>query len=252
MASNSETGHYVNLENYRILIVYVSELADYNPITEKLKKAVMSAQGTEGINLHLEHTALIEATRDPVNSRETLFDRMSDRVKRSLSLYGSTDAPRSNVMNAKGLADKITGNNVKIRKLEGDIPDPKSVSNSQRSYTMRADHFKHLIELYKTDSHYATNETVLTTASLQALLNDIYDLNAVIDGLIIDAKLKRFERNMSLYLLEKGIIDVALACKKYVRSVYGISSQEAKMVNKIKFRRFMELKEAEDEEPLVP
>jgi hypothetical protein len=251
MASNSETGHYVNLENYRLLIAQISGLTQYNPVTEKIKILVMNVQWTAGNALHQAYIGLIAATTDPINSREALFDKMTDRVKRSLSLYGSTNAPKNNVKDAKGWADKITGNNVKVKKLEDGTPDQNSISNSQLSFTMRADHFLHLIKIYKNDSNYATNETVLTTASLQALLDEINAANAEIDELIIDAKLKRFERNMSLYLEDKGIIDVALASKKYVRSVYGVSSQEAKMVGAIPFRRFMRLKENE-EEPLAP
>jgi hypothetical protein len=88
--------------------------------------------------------------------------------------------------------------------------------------------------------------------SLESLLNDIHLKNTEIYELIAAIKIKRFERNMSLYLVETGIIDVALASKQYVRSVYGASSQEAKSVGKIKFKRFMKLKETGAEDVVEP
>jgi hypothetical protein len=243
MASTSETGHYVNLENYKLIIEKITGFgSDYDPLTDKIKIPKMTTQWSDANTLHQNYIVSIEATRLPVNSREDLFDVMTDRVKRSLNLYGSTNASPKSIQDAKGWADKITGNNIKVKKQADGTPDIKSVSTSQLSFTKRADNFKHLIEIYKSDTNYATSDTELTTASLLSLLDDINAANTIVAGLITEATLKRIARDESLYMIGTGIIDVSLACKKYVRSVYGAQSAQAKTVTSIYLKRFMKIK----------
>jgi hypothetical protein len=243
MASTSETGHYVNLENFKLIIERVTGFgADYAPLTDKIKIPKMTNQWSAADGLHQAYIVSLEATRLPVNSREDLFEILTDRVRRSINLYGSTNASPRSIKDAKGWADKITGNNIKVKKLEDGTPDPKSVSNSQLSFTKRADNFKHLLEIYKSDTNYAATEADMTTASLETLLDDIVASNTAIANLIQDANLARIARDESLYLLGTGIIDVSLACKKYVRSVYGAQSETAKTVTSIPLRRFMRIK----------
>ena len=243
MASTSETGHYVNLENFKLIIERITGFgADYAPLTDKIKITKMTNQWSAANALHLAYIVSLEATRLPVNSREDLFEILTDRVRRSLNLYGSTSASPRSIKDAKGWADKITGNNIKVKKLEDGTPDPKSVSNSQKSFTKRADNFTHLLSIYKSDTNYAATEAELTTASLQTLLNDIVTSNTTIANLIQDANMARIARDNSLYMIGSGIIDVSLACKKYVRSVYGAQSATAKTVTSIPLRRFMRIK----------
>jgi hypothetical protein len=243
MASTSETGHFVNLENYHTIIERITEFGtDYDPLTDKIKIPQMTIQWTDGNTLHQDYIVAIEATKLPVNNREDLFDIMTERVKRSFNLYGSTNASVRNLKDAKGCADKITGKNIKVKRLENGTPDPKSVSNSQLSFTKRADNFKHLIEIYKSDPNYATTDTELMTVNLLALLADINAANVIIKSLIQKSNLKRIARDESLYLVGTGIIDVSLACKKYVKSLYGVNSLQAKTIMSIPLRRFMRIK----------
>lgn len=242
MASVSETGHAVNLENFKLIIDRVTGFgADYDPQTDKIKIAEMTTQWTGANTLHQAYIVSIEATRLPVNQREELYKTMVKLVKKSFDLYKSTNASKLTVKDAKGWADKITGNKVKIKKLKDGTPDPKSISNSQLSFTQRADHFKHLIELYKSDTHYNTTDTELSTAGLLSLLNEINTANTGISDLITISNLKRIARDESLYMEETGIIDVSLACKSYVRSLYGARSAQAKTVTGIYLKRFMRI-----------
>jgi hypothetical protein len=243
MASVSETGHYVNLENFKLIIERITGFgADYAPLTDKIKIPNMTNQWSVADGLHQAYIVSLEATRLPVNGREDLFDVMTDRVKKSLNLNMSTNATKRSKKDAKGWADKITGNNIRVKKLEDGTPDPKSVSNSQKSFTKRADNFKHLVEIYKSDGNYATNEVDISTAKLLLLLDDINASNTLIAELITDATLKRIARNESLYMEETGIIDVSLACKSYVKSKYGARSAVAKTVTSIYLKRFMRIK----------
>jgi hypothetical protein len=243
MASTSETGHAVNIANFKKIIKRCEQFGtNYNPPNPDITIANMTVKWTEADTAHSNYLIKLEDTKIPINNREILFERLDKTIVRTLNLYECTKASKQTKKDAKGLVKKITGSNVKIPRLENNLPDPKYVSNSQQSYVKKVDNFEQLWDLYKTDTNYAPNETVLTIASLESLLNNLKTANNEI-GLLITHEIKyRTIRNHSLYDIETGVIDISLACKKYVRSLYGAKSPEAKSVTGIYLRRMMKIR----------
>jgi len=242
MASTSETGHSVNIVNFKLIIDRVTGFgSDYDPITEKIKISNMTSQAEDAVNLENAYIVSIEAMHLPVHSREDKFDVMGDLTKRSLNLYKSTNASKRNFKSAKGLADKITGNNIKVKKLADGSLDPKSISKSQKSFTKKAENFKHLIELYRSDANYDTNIADLKITNLDSILTGIDAANSEVAGLITEMDLARIARNRCLYLVVTGMIDVSLACKDYVKSLYGARADKTKTVTGIALRRFLRI-----------
>jgi hypothetical protein len=96
--------------------------------------------------------------------------------------------------------------------------------------------------LYKTDSNYAPNETELAIASLESLLIDLKNANNDVFKVNTIALKYRTERNHGLYDINTGVIDISLACKKYVRGLYGTKSPEARSVTGIYLKRVMRIK----------
>ena len=102
---------------------------------------------------------------------------------------------------------------------------------------MKADTFRQLVDLYNSDVNYAPNETDLSVADLTALWNNMKSLNDNIGTILAPVENARIARNKALYDEGTGMIDVALACKKYVRGAFGKTSPEAKLIGSIKFTR---------------
>jgi hypothetical protein len=238
MASNSETGHSVNISNFKLMIDKCTAFGvTYNPSNTDLAVANMTTQWTTTDAAHQTLTAAMQNAKAPINARQILFDPVDKLVTKTLNYFESTKASKQIKKDAKGLADRYRGFGVKVNKLPDGTPDPNSVSTSHQSYVQKADTFKQLLDLYKSEPLYAPNETALTTATLTTLYNAMKAANDTIGTILAPVETARITRDNGLYAEDSGIVDVAAACKDYVQGLYGASGAETKLVRKIKFTR---------------
>jgi len=248
MASTSETGHVINIENYRKVIDKCELFPEYAPPNDDLTIVNMTAQWEKVSGFQADYIDALENTKDPVNDREVLFIELDRIVVRTLNNFECTKATTQAKKDAKGLVDKITGCNVHVERLENDVPDPNHISNSQQSFIKKVDNFEMLVVYYAQNDKYTPNENSLKIANLQTMLANLKAANKSVDKLISLMEKARRKRNHGLYDIGIGIIDVSLACKKYVRSLYGARSQEAKSVTSIYLKRIMRLQPIEEDE----
>ena len=238
MTTVSETGHAVNISNFKLLIDTCTAFGvAYNPSNTDLTIVNMTTLWTSGETAHQTLTTAVQNSKNPINEREILFKPADKLVTRTLNYFESTKASAEIKLDAKGLADRFRGFGVGVDKLEDGSPDPDDVSTSHLSYVQKADTFKQLIDLYASDANYAPNETELTIATLTTLWNDMKTLNDNIGTVLAPVETARIARDEALYAEGTGMVDVSLACKDYVQGLYGASSPEAKMVRGIKFTR---------------
>lgn len=237
MSSKNETGHAVNLSNFKLLIDKCTGFGTaYNPSTAKLKIADMTALWTAADAAHQQLTAAVQNAKLPINERFKLFEPVDKLVTKTLNYYKSTDASDQLKLNAKSLADKYRGFGAKPKKLADGTPDPKAVSTSHRSYVQKADTIKQLIDLYKSDANYSPNEADIKIATLTNLYGDMKSLNDNIGTIIAPVEASRIARNHALYD-ENGMIDVAMAAKDYVKGLYGATAPETKTITGLQFKR---------------
>ncbi len=235
MASNSETGHAVNIANFKLLIDKCTGFgANYNPSNANLTIVNMTGKWNAAGSAQDTINTALQASKQPINEREEFFKPLSTGTTRVINYLNSTSASNAVKRDAKSLADKIRG--FKSAKVSGE-PTPSGVSTSHQSYVMRADTVKQLIELLKTVPEYAPNEAYLTIVSLETYYAQGKAMNDNIGTIIAPVEGARIERDKVLYNPEKGLVDVALACKDYVKSIYGAKAPETKTVTGIKFTR---------------
>lgn len=239
MASNSETGHVVNIANFRVLIERCEEFgAFYDPENADISLVHMWAKWSAADVLHSEYIAALEATKIPINERELLFRRIGKIAVRALNVYIASKASKPAIEDAKSFVNKLLGRYVKVKRLEDGSRDPKHVSSSEQGYVKKAEHFTMLIELLKNDVNYAPKEVAIQIGSLEVLLAEAKGANTEIIELEVEATKRRLHRNHALYDSVKGLCDLALACKSYVKGVFGPGSPEARLVVSIKLKRF--------------
>jgi len=239
MASNSETGHAVNIANFKLLIDKCGSFgAGYNPSNLDLTIANMTTLWNNATTAHSIITTALQSAKEPINARYILFKPLSSLTTRVIAILNSTKASASVKKDAKGLADKIRGfKNTKPKTDAGGNPAEDSVSTSHMSYVMRVDNFKSLIELLKTVPTYVPNEPELAVAGLETLHTNMKAANDNIGTIISPVDVARIDRNRVMYTEEVGMVDVALACKNYVKGAAGASEPEYKLVAKIKFTK---------------
>lgn len=238
MASSTETGHAVNISNYKLLIDQcVAFGVTYNPSNGNLKIVTMTAQWTTADTAHQTLTTAVQAAKAPINARQILFEPTEKLVTRTINYFNSTTASAQIKADAKGLADRYRGYGVGVAKLPDGSPDPADVSTSHQGYVQKADTFKQLVDLYGGDAAYAPNEVELQIVTLTTLATAMKTANDAIGTIIAPVNTLRVSRNKTLYDKDSGIVDTAQDCKNYVKGVYGATAPETKLVTGIKFTR---------------
>lgn len=238
MASNSETGHAVNISNFKLMIDKCTAFGvPYNPSNTDLKIVNMTSLWTAGDAAHQTLTLAVQNGKNPINNREILFKPVNKLVTKTLNYFNSTKASKQVKKDAKGLGDKVRGFGVKVSKLADGTPDPNSVSTSHQGFVQRADTFKQLVSLFASDVNYTPNETELKVVTLTTLATAMKTANDNIGTIIAPIATARITRDKALYAEDKGMVDVAAACKGYVKAVFGATSPESKTVTGIRFTR---------------
>ncbi len=235
------------IANYFIIITRCGEFGtNYNPILLEITLAKMTDQFNAVTTLQSDFVNSLEATRTLINTREVLFKQMSLIVSRTISAFKASKASKNAIKDAKSLVNKIRGKVKKIKTMENGLPDPNHVSQSQAGFVNKVSNLEVLVKLYTNDGNYATNEDILKLTSLATLIANLKNANKAVEISNSETIKKRQLRNYALYEEENGIIDISLACKEYVKSVYGARSTEAKYIVGVPMKRIMRMKKAQE------
>lgn len=237
MAIN-ETGHGINVSNLKVLVdTCIGYGAQYNPTNIQIKIPAMTAKWNAAKAAHETLINAVAQSKIPINQREDLFEYLSKRTTKVLAFVKSLNVSAAYKEDVKGLADKIRGMRVKVKKLPDGTPDPNEVHKSHMSFVRRAESYKILIALLSTEPLYTPNEMAIKLVTLQAEYTAMETLNDSIGGIIRPVNQARIVRNFELYDLETGGLKIASDCKNYVKALYGAGSAEYALVRAIKFRR---------------
>lgn len=110
-------------------------------------------------------------------------------------------------------------------------------SASQQSYTQLVEHFDNLITTLDGEPLYKPNETDLTVVSLQAQSVDMKAANTGVINNYTNITGTRASRDTELYAPETGLVDLALAVKKYVKAAFGTDSSQYNSISGLEFKR---------------
>lgn len=238
MASNAETGHAINISNFKRLIdVATAYGLPYNPSNTDITITNMTTSWTTADTAHSTMSTALANAKIPINEREELFEPVDKLVTRTLNYYESTKALKQTKKDAKGFADDYRGFRIKVEKLPDGTPDPAHVSNSHQSYVKKAETFKNLLDLYASDPLYAPNETALKVATLMTLYSKMKSANDGIGTIIEPVDALRIARDHALYDEETGLLDLQAAAKDYTTGLFGARAAETKQMTSIKFTR---------------
>ncbi|MBL0309142.1 MAG: hypothetical protein IPP77_05540 [Bacteroidetes bacterium] len=240
MASNSETGHAVNIANFKEMIDTCTSFAgDYQPTNPLLNLGTMNTQWSAANTAHETLSNALFTAKGPINARGLAHEPLDKLITRTINGFAVSGVDHAIVSDAKTLANDIRGFNAHKPKGPNapDDPagDPEWVSQSHQSYVQRVDHFNNFINLL-TGAGWAPNELDLQLSALTALYATLKGLNDNIGNILVPIKNAMITRDQLLYTETTGMVDVALDCKKYVKSVYGGTNVKSRLVDQIKFK----------------
>lgn len=243
MASISETGHAVNVDNFGALITGIKGLGPrYNPATDNLKVASLESlyNAAPGVLTKVKtgKTDFDTAT----NLRQQRFDPLPSLATSVFNAFSICGASKEAIADMKTVNKKIQGTRAKRKDVspsdsEATPPAPKTVSASQQSFTMLADNFEKMIVICESEPQYKPNESDITVSALRSYHQSLLDANKAM-AQVEEAFARCLEsRDSFLYAPDSGVIDLAGKVKKYVRSVFKTASPEFKRLNAIRFKK---------------
>ena len=250
MASTSEVGHAKNVANFQQLITICQGYgAAYNPAEISIKIPALTAQHTNTDTLIDNVELAAKNYHQGVGLRKAEFDPLKSFSTQIVSAYVAVKTSKQNIANAKTINAKIQG--VKLKKVKETVQTQttedqktitpvaetsKEISASQQSYDQLIEHFSKLVTLLSADPLFLPNEVPLQSASLNAKLSALKTANLNLGVVYTAVTNTRIARDHSLYDESTGLCDTAQTVKAYVKSVFGASSPEFKMLDKIRFK----------------
>lgn len=242
MSKSQESGHAKNVALFEELIaICLTFGAEYNPGPVPFAIPAMQAmlQSMKNIMERIRNAQV--DNNNAINSRAILFREMkkiAGQLVNSLDAYG---ASKETMADAKGLLKKIRGIRVSAKPEEvlGKDPSAKkkeAISASQTGYDNLLEHFTKLVTLAHREPTYLasgmkTSKAALTESGLvYADANkQVVDTRSVLGA-------GRIDRDALMYIADTGALAVAGDVKKYVKSVFGLSSAQYKQLSKLRFR----------------
>jgi hypothetical protein len=239
MPTTSETGHVKNVANFERLISFSTSYgSSYNP-----SKAALLLPNITAMHLQAESELqlVINANityNNFVDARVITFQPISQLATRLVNALTVTDATAEMIKDAKTINRKIQGKRAKeiTTPTNPNIPAPITISVSQLSYDKLIEHFAKLIALLQSEPSYAPNESNLKLVTLQALLTQLKTDNTNVINSYTTVSNARISRDVILYQVNTGLVPTALEVKKYVKSVFGATSDQFKQVNNLAFK----------------
>lgn len=247
MASTSEVGHPKNVASFQALITAVTSFGSaYNPSNPAIQLTALNAQYTNADNL-IDNVDLAQKNyRVAVGVRKSEFEPLKAFTTQLINAYIAVNPTNQNIAIAKTTNAKMQG--VKLKKVkeiaveEGKVnttavsETSKDISASQQSYDQMIEHFSKIIVLVSADPLFLPNEVSLQSATLNTKLTTLKTANLNVGVTYTAVTNTRIARDTALYAKTLGLCDIAQTVKAYVKSVFGASSPQFKMVNKIPFK----------------
>lgn len=248
MASISETGHAKNIASEkRLNEINAGFGLDYSPSNPLLTLIAMNTQYTtcDGLQGNVNSASAIY---EPIeNARQDEFKPVKGLARRIRSAAKACGAKPNWVADVNTIVTKILGERAsKVKPLTEEAKiagtDPAGTSASQQSFDNTTNNFDRLVKLLGTQPLYGPNENDLKVTTLTAKKTALNNANNAAKTAIVPLNKAIIKRNKALYTPTTGLVDVGQASKDYVRSVFGFSSPEFKLVSKIKFVALVKLK----------
>lgn len=244
MSTTTETGHAKNVANFDVLISFITSYGtEYNPSKTSIKIPALQSLSADAKTAISEVHAALSANSKAITAREASFEPLGKLVTRVLNALNATDTTPQVDDNARTLVRKIQGKRATPKKTdeekdalaaEGIIV--KEISASQMGHDNRLDNLDKLVKLLESIELYAPNEEDLKISGLTKLLTDLTAKNTAVVASTTHLSNSRVLRNGILYKTDSGVVDIALAVKHYIKSLYGTTSPQYKQVGRLGFK----------------
>ena len=233
-----ESGHPVNVANLETLISYNTGYGgQYNPSNALITLANLNSKYSDGVNELAKVNAVLPPWKLALNDRDKLFDPLSTLCTKILNAVMASSVTAEYIKDVKTIIRKLQGKRAVPLKKEptADSETDTSHSVSQMSFTQRTENLDKLIDLLASNPSYAPNEVEIQVATLTTLRNNMITATTAVKNTYTALSNARIQRDIVLYDLTTGLVKIAEDSKKYVKSVFGATSDQYRQVKALKF-----------------
>ncbi len=238
MSKINESGHAVNVSNFNLLDNFCTNYGpEYNPTQPIITLKSFIEIKTNALTALKDVDIKFAKYTQSVNHRQKAYKPLDKLATRIINMLDASGASSSIVKDVRTVVRKIQGNtpSSKIDTNPDKVVDNK-ISTSQQSFANRAANFQKVIELLKSEATYKPNKSELTVETLEKNYISMLDANNEVQKAYVDLRSARNNRDQVLYNREKGLVQSALEAKKYIKAIFGSSSQQFNNVYGLKFR----------------
>ena len=166
-----------------------------------------------------------------------MFTKVSNALKASNSSIQADETAKTIFRKLQGKRASAKLTDEEKAALEAEGKEVNQISASQMGYDERVDNFEKLISLLQSIPDYNPNEEELKIETLQALLADLKVKNSEVMKTYFVLESARGVRNDLLYKPLTGVVDISSDVKSYIKSVFGATSTQYKLVSKLRFSK---------------
>jgi len=243
MASTSDISHAKNVTNFNSLISAVLTIGqDYNPSKDSIKLPALQSLLTAANKSLIELNAAQSANSLAIGQRElafkpmgSLFTKVNNALKASGSSVRADDTAKTIFRKLQGKRASAKFTDEEKAAMEAEGKEVNQNSSSQMSYDDRVDNFEKLISLLQSIPEYNPNEEDLKIETLQTLSDDLKTKNNEVMRTQFVLDTARGVRNDLLNKSLTGLVEIAADVKSYIKSVFGASSTQYKLVSGLRF-----------------
>jgi hypothetical protein len=234
-----KSGNVNQVAAYGKLVGICSDLgARYNPSKAALSPTALATlleqaqQSLEAVNVARVSYVLA------INARQDLYAGVYPMAARIVRALAASESSKENINDAKMLRRKLAakkkpkGSVIAASGGEGSTA-PTSGSLSRLDYESQAETFASLVHLVQSLPSYAPNETDLQGAALRAMVADLLGASQAVANAGNALTNARIHRN-KVFFGKDGIFETGNAVKDYIRSVFGVSSEPARQIGKLR------------------
>jgi hypothetical protein len=245
MPKNSETGHAINVANFRDLITICTKHGEkYKPSKDSLQLDALNTLYTNANAAINNVNVKAAAASQAIAERDNLFVPLSKLITRIYNAFQTTNASKNDIDNLRTVVRKLQGRRAKAivpptPSVEGEsMPTPtKTISVSQMSFKSRIENLDRLIEILIAEPSYKPNETELQVTNIQSLKTGLQNADIACTSANIDLQNARIARNNILYFDPINLVKTANEVKTYIKSVFGVNSPESREANSLLIRK---------------
>lgn len=234
-----KTGNVKNVAAFEKLVGICNDLgASYNPSKAALMPTALATL-LEQAQQSLEAVNVARATYVlAVNARQEKFAGIHSLTVRVVRALVSAESSLENIRDARLLKRKLSPRpTVKAPSEEIGTGKEERVkipnSSSRLDFDGQADTFANFIELLQRIPVYAPNETDLKVDALKTVLAELRSTSQTVALTANALANARIHRNKVL-MGKNGMYETGTAVKEYIRSVFGVRSEPARELGKLR------------------